>query len=65
MIRSGTYLVEERNSTINLLNKLSLPIHKDLSDNQEDLNITYLPNISDITQENTVIKSFEEQLIIR
>ena len=65
MIRSGTYLVEERNSTINLLNKLSLPIHKGLSDNQEDLNITYLPNISDITQENTVIKSFEDQLILR
>ena len=65
LIQNGTYLIEERNSTINLLNKLSMPIHKGLSNDQEDLNITYLPNISKIIYEENITQSFEEELIIR
>ena len=65
LIEKGTYIIEERNSTINLLNKLSVPIHKYLSNDQENLEITYMPNVPKIIETESITEIFENQLITK
>ena len=64
LIEKGSYLISERNSVIKSLNNLSLPIHKDLSNDKENLEITYLSNIKNIIEED-ISKSFKEELNIK